>query len=97
MTPAVETLFEPNALLPLYCKKESSRFLWLFGPEVLYVDLGRLVGELDLYLRAPRTHPQEHLLPAVEEHDVIVRQVVLAEVGTFLGHEEVALLVAAAK
>lgn len=43
------------------------------------------------YLRAAWTHPHEDVLARVQDHDVVVRQVVLAEVGALLRHSEEAL------
>ena len=42
-------------------------------------------------------NPQIHLIAIVENHHIVVSQVVLAEVGAFLRHGEVALLVGAAE
>jgi hypothetical protein len=61
------------------------------------VYLRRLVAELYLDLGASRSDPQEDVLTGVKDHDVVRGEVVLAEVGTFLAHREVSLLVGAPK
>lgn len=55
------------------------------------------VGQLDFHLAAARAQPQEHLLAVVQDHDVVVGQIVLAKVGALLRHGEVALLIGAAE
>lgn len=91
--PSVEALDEPLGLFVLQRQEELSRPFRLFDAHVLDVDLCGFVGQLDLDLAAARSQPQEHLLAVVQDHDVVVRQIVLAKVGTLLGDREVALLV----
>ena len=93
MTPSVETPCEPLGLFAHDGEKQFPGLVWLLGPQVLDVDLGRLVAELDLHLGASRAHPEEDVLAAVEDHDVVMGQVVLTKVGALLAHREVTFLV----
>ena len=77
------------------CEEQFSRPLRLFRSQILNVDLGRLVAELDLHLGASRAHPEKDVLAAVEDHDVVMGQVVLTKVCALLAHREVPLLVGA--
>lgn len=96
-TPAMEALGEPTRLLVLHGQIEFARPLRLLDTHMLYIDLSRFVGQLHLNLTATRPHPEEDMLAIVEYHNIIVGQIILTEVGTFLGHRVVATLVGAAK
>lgn len=77
LAPAVEALGESLGLLVLEREEQLARPLGLHGLHVLDVYLRRLVGELDLDLGALGAEPQEHLLAVVQDHYVVVREVVL--------------------
>lgn len=64
---------------------------------MLDVHLGGLVGQLHLHLAAAWPHPQEDVLAVVQDHDIIVGQVILTKVGALLGHRVVAPFVGAAE
>jgi len=91
----VEALGKPARLLVLHREEEFPRPLRLLNPHVLDVHLGGLVGQLHLHLAATRPHPQEDVLAVVQDHYVVVGQIVLAEVGALLGHRVVTPLVGA--
>jgi len=91
----VEALGETARLLVLHREEELPRPLRLLDPHVLDVDLGGLVGQLHLHLAATRSHPQEDVLAVVQDHDIVIGQIVLAKVGALLGHRVVAALVGA--
>lgn len=57
--------------------------------------LCRLISQLDLHFAALCAEPQEHLLPVIQNHDIVIGQIVLTEVRTLLGNDKVPLLVGA--
>lgn len=97
LAPAMEALGEPARLFVLERQEQLARVVGLQGLHVLDVYLSGLVGQLDLHLGALGAEPQEHLVAVVQDHDVVVRQVVLAEIGAFFRHSEISLLVGASE
>jgi len=95
--PTVETLCESSGLLAFGGEKQFSRFLGLFDSQVLDVNLRRFVGELDLHFGTAGAEPQKYLLAVVENHYIVVREIVLAKIGTLFADNEVAFLVRASK
>lgn len=57
--------------------------------------LRRLERQLHLHLTAPCAQPQEDLLAIVQNHDIIIGQIILAKVGALFGYCKVALFVRA--
>lgn len=96
-TPAMEALGEPTRFLVLHGQIEFARPFRLLDTHMLYIDLSRFVGQLDLNLTATWSHPEEDMLAIVEYHNIIIGQIILTEVGTLLCHRVVATLVGAAK
>jgi hypothetical protein len=51
---------------------------------VLNVYLSTLESQFDLDITCLLANPQEHLITIVEDHDIIVSQIILTEVRTLL-------------
>ena len=62
MAPSVETPGKTFRLFAHDGEEQLPGFVRLFGPQVLNVDLRRLVAQLDFDLRASGSHPQENVL-----------------------------------
>lgn len=77
MAPAMETASKPFTLFAHEGQEQLPGFFRLLGPQILNVDLRRFVAELNFNFRATGTHPQEYLISCVQDHDVIMGQIVL--------------------
>lgn len=73
----MEALGETTRLLSFCCEEQLARLFRLFHSQMLNVNLSRFVGEFDLYLRTASTQPQEYLFAIVQNHDIVVRQIIL--------------------
>ena len=62
MAPSVETSGKSFRLFAHNGQEQLPGFVRLFGPQVLNVDLRRLVAQFDLDLGATGAHPQENVL-----------------------------------
>ena len=62
MAPSVETSGKSFRLFAHDGEEQLPGFVRLFGPQVLNVDLRRLVAQFDLDLGATGAHPQENVL-----------------------------------
>ena len=72
---------------------QSTRAVWFLCPQILNIYLSSFITKLNLHFWACWTHPQEDMLTGVEYHDVIMGEVILAEVWPLLANNEVTLLI----
>lgn len=77
VTPSVKTASKALRFFAHDCQKEFPGSVRLFCAKVLDVDLCGFVAKFDLNLRASWAHPEEHLITGIQNHDVIMSQVIL--------------------
>lgn len=79
-SPGVEAAREAVRLVPLPHQPKLPRLFCFLGAHVLDVNLAGFETEFDLHLASLGTNPHVHLFAVIQQHDVIISQVILAEV-----------------
>lgn len=82
--PGVEAACEAVGLVSLSHQSQLPGLFGLLRAHVLDVNLTGFETEFDLHLAGLSTDPHVHLFAVVQQHDVIISQVVLTEVRALL-------------
>ena len=87
--PGVEAAREERALVSAPHHFECARQVRLRKTTVLHVELRRAQRQLQLHVGRAPADPREHVRARVEQHHVVVQQVLLAEIRALLRYREV--------
>lgn len=93
--PGVEAAGEGALLITFADQAQATWPLMFFRPYVLDVYLASFQTQFDLHLACLCPNPHVDFLAIVQQHDVIVCEVILAKVRAFLSHCKVTLLIGA--
>lgn len=78
--PGVKTTGETVGLVAFAHQAQFPWVLCILGPHMLNIDLTSFQAQFNLHLACLCTNPHVNLFSIVQKHDVIISQVILAEI-----------------